>query len=239
MSRHQRRPFPSNRCSGGDEASPGSADAVPQRVQPNANHCWAPATAMGRQAVSRGPRSFVISSDRDPTSRKSCQCGCSLLRTAPFNGPDSLSRHRTSDPTNDPTKDTDERHTSVRTFFTDSSAPSARETRSGEAPRWGPALSAQGPTRTPRHLTGSRPDTRRGRPIQSSRRPHHRAADPSLEPPAEAPGRSSPNSQPGPGEHSVFLPNTNDATRGLTVLPLLPQQLRYGFGGSLCPAQYC
>ena len=176
---------------------------------------------MGRQAVSRGPRSFVISSDRDPTSRKSCQCGCSLLRTAPFKGPDSLSRHRTSDAANDPTNDAanderhderrttndiDERHTSVRTFFTDSSAPSAREKRSGEAPRWGPALSAQGPTRTPRHLTGSRPDTRRGRPIQSSRRPHHRAADPSLEPPAEAPGRSSPNSQPGPGEHSVFLP---------------------------------
>jgi len=129
---------------------------------------------------------------------------------------------------------------SVRTFFTGVQARLRRAKRVPARHRDGdPALSAQGPTRTPPHLTGTRPDPRRGRPIRSSRRPHHRAADPSLEPPAEAPGRSSPNSQQGPGEHSVFLPNTNEVTRGLTVLPLLPQLLRYGFGGSLCPAQYC
>ena len=55
-------------------------------------------------------------------------------------------------------------------------------TRSGKAPRWGPALSAQGPTRTPPHLTGTRPHTRRGRPIQSSRRPHRASCRPDRSP---------------------------------------------------------
>ena len=78
----------------------------------------------------------------------------------------------------------------------------------------GPHAYGPRPTRTsPDHVHAQQS----GRSDSVSGRPHHRAADPSLEHPADTPGRSSPSSSTVRVNTPCSCPNTDDVTRGLTV----------------------
>ena len=122
----------------------------------------------------------------------------------------------------------------VKTFFTDSRRASGARNVIRRGTAVGPRAYGLRPTRTPPHLTGSRPPTTERTPRFSLGRPHHRAADPSLEHPADTPGRSSPSSSTVRVNTPCSCP-TPTMTPGLDSPSGLPQALRYRSGGSLCP----
>ena len=106
----------------------------------------------------------------------------------------------------------------MRTFFTDSRRASGARHVVRRGTAMGPHAYGLRPTRTPPHLTGSRPRTTKRTPRFSL----GTSSPPSRQPFAGASGRHSrpvkPQLQHGPGEHSVFLPQHRRCHRGLTVL---------------------